>query len=123
MNELIARGKRDEAVTCFMRTVGVPGPFVVVMRFMPFWKDAVAAAPSLPYDAAVMGNFDLPEKRLREVRVPTVVLVGGSTPPRLRAAADEVARVVPGATERVLPKQNHGVKPAALRPVLAEILR
>src|SRR5439155_1375915 len=25
MNELIARGKRDEAVTYFMRTVGVPG--------------------------------------------------------------------------------------------------
>ncbi len=44
MNELIARGKRDEAVTYLMRTVGVPGLFVVVMRFMPFWKDAVAAA-------------------------------------------------------------------------------
>src|SRR2546428_8633102 len=39
---LIAQGKRDEAVKYFMRTVGVPGFFVFVMRFMPFWKDALA---------------------------------------------------------------------------------
>ena len=78
MNELIARGKRDEAVKYFMRTVGVPGLFVVAMRFMPFWKDAVAAAHTLPYDAAVMDGFAFPERRLREVRVPTVVLVGAA---------------------------------------------
>jgi pimeloyl-ACP methyl ester carboxylesterase len=123
MNELIARGKRGEAVTYFMRTVGVPGMFVLVMRFMPFWNDAVAAAHTLPYDAAVMDGFAFPERRLREVRVPTVVLVGGSTTPTLRTAADATARTIPGATERVIPKQNHGVKPAALRPVLVESFR
>src|SRR5437870_3641601 len=58
-----------------------------------------------------------------EARVPTVVLVGGSTTPTLRAAADATARTVPGATERVIPKQNHGVKPAALRPALVEGFR
>ena len=123
MNELIARGERAEAVKYFMRTVGVPGLFVVVMPFMPFWKDAVAAADTLPYDAAVMHGFAFPERRLREISVPTVVLVGGSTTPTLRRAADETARTVPGATERVIPKQNHGVKPAALRPVLMESFR
>lgn len=120
---LVEEGKRSEAVAYFMRTVGVPGFFVVLMRLMPFWKKAVAVAHTLPYDAAVMGGFVLPEKRLREIRVPTVVLVGDKTPASLQAAADEVARVVPDATKRVLPKQNHGVKPAALRPVLAEIFR
>src|SRR5438132_13632586 len=67
MNELIAHGKRDEAVTYFMRTVGVPSFFVLVMRFMPFGKDAVAAAHTLPYDAAVMRGFPVPERRLREI--------------------------------------------------------
>src|SRR5256712_10032816 len=93
------------------------------MRFMPFWKDAVAAADTLPYDAAVMHGFAFPEGRLREIRIPTVVLVGGSTTPTLRSGADATARTVPGATERVIPKQNHGVKPAALRPVLVESFR
>jgi pimeloyl-ACP methyl ester carboxylesterase len=121
VNDLITKGKRDEAVKLFMRTVGVPGIFVFVMRFMPFWKDAVAAAHTLPYDAAIMNRFSFPEARLREIRVPTVVLVGGSTTPALRQAADATARAVPGATERVIPKQNHAIKPAALHPVLAEI--
>ncbi|MEA3201465.1 MAG: hypothetical protein QOE90_2893 [Thermoplasmata archaeon] len=123
VTKLVAEGRNDDAVKYFMRTVGVPGFMLWAMRFMPFWKDAVAAAPSLPYDAAVMGSFDMPEKRLREIRVPTVVLVGGSTPKRLRAAADAAAQVIPGATERVIPKQNHGIKPEALRAVLAEEMR
>jgi pimeloyl-ACP methyl ester carboxylesterase len=120
---LVAQGERSEAVTYFMRTVGVPGFFVVIMRLMPFWKLAVAAAHTLPYDAAAMSGFEVPEKRFAQIRVPTVVLWGDKTPPALQKAAQRVAAVVPGATLRVLPKQNHGVKPAALRPALVEIFR
>ncbi len=117
---LIQQGKRAEAVGYFMRVVGVPGPMVWVMRLMPFWKQMVQLAHTLPYDAAIMNRFEMPEARLRGIRTPTVVLVGGSTPSRLRAAADAVAKVVPGATEQVVPKQNHGIKPQALRPALVE---
>lgn len=120
VTRLVAEGKDEEALKYFMRTVGLPGFMVFLMRFMPFWKDALAAAPSLPYDAAVMGDFAMPEKALRSIRVPTVVLAGGSTPPRLRAAADAAAKVIPGAKEVVVPKQNHGIKPAALRGALVE---
>jgi pimeloyl-ACP methyl ester carboxylesterase len=123
VTRLVQQGKRSEAVAYFMRTVGVPAPMVWVMRLMPFWKKAVAVAHTLPYDAAAMNQFAPPQKRLREIRVPTVVLVGTSTPASLKAAAAEVARLVPGAKLRELPKQNHGVKPAALRPVLAETFR
>lgn len=120
---LIERGERDEAVKYFMRTVGVPGFVLVIMRLMPFWKDMRAVAHTLPYDAAVMDGFGLPEERLRAIRVPVVALAGGKTTPTLRKAAEAVARTIPGCEHRVIPKQNHGVKPAALRPVLAEMLR
>jgi hypothetical protein len=69
-----------------------------------------------------MNDFELPEERLRAITVPTFVLVGGSTPPRLRASADAVVRAVPGAIERVVPKQNHGIKPQALRQTLTELV-
>ena len=121
MDALVAQGRRGDAVTYFMRTVGVPGPFVFIMRFMRFWKDALAAAHTLPYDARILNGFAFPEQRLREIRMPTVVLVGGSTTAMLRAAADATARAIPGAVERVVPKQNHGIKPEALRPVLAQV--
>jgi len=118
---LIEAGRRDDAVRLFMRTVGVPAPFVWMMRFMGFWKSAVAAANTLPYDAACVNNFELPVERLRTIATPTVILAGSATPASLRAAAEEVAKVVPGATLRIVPKQNHGIKPAALRTVLVEL--
>ena len=123
VTRLVAEGKRSAAVRYFMRTVGVPAPMVWVMRLMPFWKKMAALAHTLPYDAAAMSGFTPPEKRLREIKVPTVVLVGTYTPASLKAAAAEVQRLVPHATLREIPKQNHSVKPAALRPVLAEVFR
>lgn len=123
VTRLVVEGKRSEAVAYFMRTVGVPAPLVWVMRLMPFWKKAVAVAHTLPYDAAVMSGFTPPEERLRQIRAPTLVLVGTSTPASLKAAAAEVARLVPNARKVELAKQNHGVKPEALRPVLVETFR
>ena len=123
VTRLVKEGKRGAAVAYFMRTVGMPAPMVWVMRLMPFWKKAEAVAHTLPYDAACMNGFAPPEKRLRDVRAPTVVLVGTSTPASLKAAAEEVARLVPNARKVEIPKQNHGVKPAALRPVLVELFR
>lgn len=118
---LLAEGKRDAAVKYFMKTVGVPGFMVAVMPLFPFWKDARAVAHTLPYDGAVMSDFKLPEKRLAQIRVPTIVMAGAKTTPTLLKGAEAAARAIPGAKHRVLPKQNHGVKPAAIAPVLAEI--
>ena len=49
-----------------MRTmVGVPAPFVILMRLMPWvWRKLKAVAHTLPYDAAVMSGFKVPRARL-----------------------------------------------------------
>ena len=119
--DLVRADRREDAVRLFMRTVGVPAPFVWLMRFMNFWKSAVAAANTLPYDAACVNAFELPTERFRSITTPTVILAGGATPASLKRAAEEVSKTVPGATLRVVPKQNHGIKPASLRPVLVEL--
>ena len=123
VTQLVKEGKRGAAVAYFMRTVGMPAPLIWVFPLLPFWKKAEAVAHTLPYDAACMNGFVPPAERLRAIKVPTLVLVGTSTPASLKAAADEVARLVPHARKVVLAKQHHGVKPAALRPVLVEHLR
>jgi len=115
---LIAQGRRDDAVKYFMRTVGVPKFFIVLMRLFPFWKDMRAVAHTLLYDAAVMGGFTLPAERLARIRVPTVVMSGEKSPPALRTGASATAKAIPGAQLRVLPKQSHGIKAAALAAAL-----
>lgn len=120
---LIAQGRREEAVKLFMVTVGVPRPVVFVMRFLPFWKDMLAAAHTLPYDAAVMGDFEFPVQMLASVRVPVVVAVGEKTTSTLRRAAQATAEAIPGAEYRVASGMSHAVKPAVLAPLLREWLQ
>ena len=56
VEDLEARGPAD-AVKYFMtKVIGLPGPFVAMMRLMPAWKHLKAMAPTLPYDARVVGG-------------------------------------------------------------------
>lgn len=122
LNRLIAEGSRGDAVKYFMRDmVGIPAVFVVLMRLIPgMWSKLKAVAHTLPYDAAVMGDWTVPAGRLSRVTVPTLVMNGEKTDVRLRRAAEAVAGTVPNAQRRVLKGQTHNLKPDVLAPVLVE---
>jgi pimeloyl-ACP methyl ester carboxylesterase len=122
LERLLAAGRRGDAVKYFMRDmVAVPAFIVFLMRFMPgVWSKLEAAASTLPYDAAIMGNFSLPSQRLAAVRAPTLVIGGGKSEARLRAAVEAAARAVPNAQLRTLKGQTHNVSPEALTPVVTE---
>jgi hypothetical protein len=90
LRAMIGAGKRGDAVKYFMRDmVGVPAFAVVLMRLMPnVWPKMKAVAHTLPYDAAVMDGFVVPEGRFASVRAPTLVMHGGKTDAKLMKAAD-----------------------------------
>jgi pimeloyl-ACP methyl ester carboxylesterase len=117
---LIAEDRRDDALKLFMRTVGVPGFLVAIMRILPMWKKLRPTAPTLPYDAAAMNGFEPPVKRLASIRTPTLLVYGEKSPMALQDATKFVAKSVPGAELRSLPKQSHNLKAAAIAPVLIE---
>ena len=125
LQELLAAGDRGGAVKYFMRAmVGVPAPFVVMMRLMPrLWRKLKAVAHTLPYDCGVMGDFTVPARRLAQIRVPALVMHGSKTDARLVRAAGAVAAAIPGARSRTLDGQTHNVGAAVLAPVAAEFLR
>jgi pimeloyl-ACP methyl ester carboxylesterase len=122
LKKLIADGRRGDAVKYFMRDmVEIPAIFVVMMRFIPgVWSKLKAVAHTLPYDAAIMGDFTLPAGRLKTVRAPTLAIGGGKSDARLRAAVDAVANAVPNSRQRTLSGQTHNVQPQALTPVVTE---
>lgn len=115
--------QRGQAVSYFMRTVGMPGFAIAIMKLTPFWKQGLAVAHTLPYDAEVMAGFDLPAERLAKVKVRTMLAAGGKTTPTLKAGAQAASRAVPGAAFQLIPKMTHAIKPAALAPVLAAFVR
>ena len=125
LRRLLDGDDRAGAVRYFMKDmVGVPAPFVVMMRLMPWiWRKLEAAAHTLPYDAAVMTGFRIPRARLAAIAVPVLLMNGAKTDPRLREATRAIAGLIPGAGYRELPGQTHNVSPGVLAPAVAEFVR
>ena len=124
LTRLIVDGNRGGAVKYFMKDmVGAPAPLVVMLRLMPWiWRKLEAAAPTRPYDAAVMTAFRIPRTGFASIRVPTLVMNGAKTDPRLREAARAIADVIPTARHRELAGQTHNVKPGVLTPAVVDFL-
>src|SRR5919202_2475259 len=125
--ELVARGERGEAVKTFMRMVGLPAPFIGLMRILPAWRKMTAIAHTLPYDLAIVNPHQqgepLPEGRYAAVRQPTLVIAGGKSPRYMRNAQAAIAAAVPGARLVTLPGQTHMVRAKVTAPVVREFLR
>ena len=122
LKRLVASGDRGGAVKYFMKDmVGVPAPFVVLMRLMPWiWRKLEAVAHTLPYDAALMTAFRIPRERFAAIGVPVLVMNGTKTDQRLKDAARAIAEVIPGARYNELAGQTHNVKPDVLTPAVVE---
>jgi pimeloyl-ACP methyl ester carboxylesterase len=120
LDRLIDQGKNAAAVAYFMvDMIGAPRFMPLLMPLMAgkAYKRMIAVAPTLRYDAAIMGaTFTVPEAELAAVTVPTLVLCGSKAAPEMLAAQQRVAAAIPGAEHRVLDGQTHQVSPSALLP-------
>ena len=118
---LLAEGRRGDALELFMTVVGMPAEAIAGMRQSPYWSLGEALAPTLAYDAAVMGDGRLPTERLAAIRTPTAVLAGGGSPDWFRATGRATAAAIPGAAYHELPGQTHDVDPGALTAAVREL--
>ncbi|WP_329334420.1 alpha/beta hydrolase [Streptomyces sp. NBC_00663] len=116
----LAEGRRGDAVELFLRLTGMPDEMIQGARQSPAWPGMEAAAPSLAYDNAVMGDGLVPRERLASITVPVLAVAGGASPDWLQEATRAVAEAVPQGSYRNLAGQTHMVDPNALAPVLAE---
>jgi pimeloyl-ACP methyl ester carboxylesterase len=125
LEALVRAGGRGAAVKYFMRDmVAVPAPFVLVMQLMRgMWKKLEAVAHTLPYDAAIMGDWQVPAARLAGVRTPTLAMYGGKTQTRLKRAIEDLVKVLPNVRQQVLPGQSHNVSAAVLVPALVRFFK
>ena len=120
LGELLDAGRKGDAVALFMTNVGIPAEVVAGMRAQPGWSAFEAIAPTLAYDAALLGDGHVPRDLASTITVPALVLAGSAGPQGLRQAAEATADAVPTAGHRTLDGQTHDVAPDALAPVLAE---
>jgi pimeloyl-ACP methyl ester carboxylesterase len=122
--QLIAEGKRDDAIKLFMRAVEVPSFMLFLMRLMPSWKVVRKVAHTLVYDLEIASPYQegrpLPKGQWSFVTMPTWVGVGGKSHTWMSNAQKSLAETLPNATLHVLPGQTHIVQPAAIVPELEQ---
>jgi pimeloyl-ACP methyl ester carboxylesterase len=115
LREVLADGRRGDAVALFMRLAGSPDEEVAGARASSFWPGLEALAHTLVYDAELYGPP--PVERLANIRQSTLVITGGDTF-FYGPAGDVVAGAVPGAERLVLDDQGHLADPKVIAPVL-----
>ena len=124
LEALVAAGQRGDAIKYFMRMVNVPAPFVFMMQLMRgMWRQLKAVAHTLPYDMAIMGDWEVPAARFAKVATPTLAMYGDKTQTRLKRAIEELVKILPKVRQQVLPKQTHNVSAAVLVPALVAFFK
>jgi len=121
LRQVLAEGRRGDAVALWMMTTGMPAEQVPEIRQHPMWPMWEAVAPTLVYDAAVMGeDFSVPTERAARLAVPTLIMDGSGSYPFMHIAAIALANAIPSAQHRTLEGQTHEVAAEAIAPVLVE---
>ncbi len=121
LNELVAAGRRGDAVALFMKFVGTPADQIDGMRQAPMWSMFEAVAPTLIYDATDMGGDDrsVPVERAARVTRPTLVM-NGTVIPFMLDTATALAKAMPHAQQCTLEGQPHNLDVKILAPLLVE---
>ena len=120
LTELVAAGRRGDAVVLFNTAIGVPEEMIAGMRDAPFWPALESVAHTLVYDLAITGS--LPLEALSAIMTPTLVVDSSESDSGLRAAAEAVAAALPNGSHRRLTGEWHGVAPEDLAAALGDFL-
>ncbi len=124
LDALIASGDREGAVATFLAEgPRVPAHELAIMRSLPAWSARVAAAHTIPRELRASSEYRFDPTRFASLRAPTLLLLGGSSPPPFRAALELVRGAIAHAELVVLPSQQHAAMDTAPDLFLRELLR
>jgi pimeloyl-ACP methyl ester carboxylesterase len=123
LGALLAEDRRGDALALFMGMVGMPDEAVAGMRRSPWWPAGEALAPTLAYDAAIMGTAEIPRERYAAITCPSLVLAGGASPPCFRESARATADAVPGGQYATLDGQTHDVAADVLAAAVLDFVK
>jgi pimeloyl-ACP methyl ester carboxylesterase len=108
LDDLIARGRREDAVLVFFReVVGAPEPQVEMLRAHASWPSRVAAAHTVLREVRLEHSYHPDLERFRRLDVPTLLLLGGESPPFLRTATERLHDVLPNSRIHEMAGQRH----------------
>jgi pimeloyl-ACP methyl ester carboxylesterase len=108
MQALIDSGELEAALEVFFREiVRMPEHELEAYRQLPMWKGRIQLAPTLPRELVFDQTYSLNAERFASLQVPTLLLLGGDSPPFFRGAIEAVDSGLPDSRVVTLPGQQH----------------
>jgi pimeloyl-ACP methyl ester carboxylesterase len=108
MQALLDAGEREAVLTVFFREVnGMPPAEFDKFRASPAWPARVALAHTLPREMRAVESYRFDARRFEQLRVPTLLLLGGESPSYFRAAIEAIEQALPDARTGELAGQRH----------------
>jgi pimeloyl-ACP methyl ester carboxylesterase len=120
--KLLDNGKNAQAMSTFLKGIGMPKVFVLLLPLFPGWRTMKALAPTLAYDIALTQDMP-PVERATRVSVPTQIIVGTKSPALIHDVGRQLTKAIPNAKFAQLAGQDHMVNAKALLPLLLDFLK
>ena len=101
-------GDREDAVTTFLRDIAqTPPQEIEILRSLPAWQARVAAAHTISREVDGSNSYVFDPTRFTGLTIPTLLLLGGDSPPFIKGATETVHAALPHSRIAVMPGQQH----------------
>ena len=111
----IQAGDREQAVVTFLReVVKLSSKEVEAMRTRPPWRGMIAGIDAHPRQMRALAAWHFDAKRIGNVRVPTLLVIGGDTrSPEMKDAIESLQESLPQPTLLVIEGEQHNAMDSA----------
>ena len=123
MNSYLNVGDREKALMIFLgEIVGIPEEEMNVLRSLASWSSRLASAHTIPREEASLGHYTLKPQRFSRMRTPTLLLLGGDSPPFFRVGIETLKKAIPNSRIVIIPGQRHAAMDTAPELFLQEVM-
>lgn len=108
MRYLVDAGDREQALLLFLRDVLKTAPEkIAAAQARPTWAARIAAVHTIPRELQALSGYLFDPKRFGTMQTPTLLLLGGDSPPFRRTDAENLHASLPNSRIVVLRGQGH----------------
>jgi pimeloyl-ACP methyl ester carboxylesterase len=123
MNSYLQVEEREKALLVFLQEiVGIPQNEITMLRSLPNWSTRVSTAHTIAREEASVCSYIFNPPRFSRMETPTLLLVGGDSPPFFRAAIEMLKESIPNSRIAIMPGQQHAAMETGPRLFLSEVI-
>ncbi len=108
IQRLLDEGNRDDALILFYSKVAMMQPEEIEqMKMSPSWAGRIMSAHTLSREMRAHDQYVFNTERFKNMKIPTLLLVGGDSPESLLGSTNALASVLVNCQVKVMPGQQH----------------